>query len=166
MSEKQLSRDAVLALLAATPSRVHAATARLSTDQLHAAPARDEWSANDVLAHLRSCADVWGAYIARILSEDHPTIRASNPRAEINRKNYPELEFNKSFRAFAKQRADLLAVLESLAPQAWCRAATVTGAGRPLQATVHSYAQRMAVHERAHVKQIERAVTAVPATAE
>ena len=150
----------MLALLAETPVRIAAATARVPVGQLHAPPRPEEWSANDVLAHLRSCADVWGGYIARILDEDHPIIRASNPRAEVNRKNYPELDFKRSFRSFTKQRADLLAVLESLTPGAWERAATVTGAGRPLQPTVRSYAQGMAIHERSHVKQIERAVAA------
>ena len=158
MPEKQLPVDQLLSLLGETPRRIGDATRGLPLEQLHAAPAPGEWSANDVLSHLRSCADVWGSYMARILSEDHPTIRASSPRAEINRKDYPELEFKKSFRAFAKQRTELLAVLEALPPKAWTRAATVTGAGRPLTPTLHSYAQRMAIHERAHVKQIERTV--------
>ena len=158
-----MTTEELLALLAATPARIDAATARRPAAHMHTPPGPDEWSVNDVLAHLRSCADVWGGYIARILSEDHPTFRASNPRAEINRKNYPELDFRKSFRAFAKQRADLLSVLESLRPEDWRRAATVTNAGRPLQPTVHSYAQRMAVHERSHVKQIATTVEAVRA---
>ena len=158
MPEKRLTVVQVLSLLTETPTRIGSATDGLSSKSLRAAPAPGEWSTNEVLAHLRSCADVWGAYMARILVEDHPTIRASSPRAEVNRKDYPELDFKKSFRAFAKQRADLLGVLASLSPQQWSRSATVTGAGRPRQSTVHSYAQRLAIHERAHVKQIERAI--------
>jgi hypothetical protein len=37
----------------------------------------------------------------------------------------------------------------------------VTGAGAPLKLTVHDYAERMARHERPHVKQIQRTVDAV-----
>lgn len=158
MPEKQLDVEAVLTLLAETPTRIRAATTRLPAERLHTPPAPGEWSANEVLAHLRSCADVWGGCIATILDEDHPTIRASNPRAEVNLKNYPDLDFKQSFRRFAKQRADVLDVLRALRPDAWLRAATVTGAGRTLERTVHFYAQWMATHERAHVKQIERAV--------
>jgi hypothetical protein len=54
--------------------------------------------------------------------------------------------------------AELLAILEPLAPVGWARAATVTGAGKPLERTVRFYAEWLAVHERPHVKQIERIV--------
>ena len=49
----------------------------------------------------------------------------------------------------------------SLAPETWSRTATVTGAGKPFVHTVHSYAQRLAIHERPHVKQIERAIITI-----
>ena len=59
---------------------------------------------------------------------------------------------------FATQRAELLAVLEPLPPEGWSRAATVTGAGKPLERTVLFYAQWLARHERPHIKQVERIV--------
>lgn len=54
------------------------------------------------------------------------------------------------------QRADLLAVLEPLPPEDWCRTAVVTGAGKPLVGMVLSYVRRLAIHEHSHLKQIER----------
>jgi hypothetical protein len=154
----QLTVEEILAVLAETPVRIAAATKGLARDRLHAAGGPDEWSANDVLAHLRSCADVWGDYLRTIVNEDGPTIRAVNPRRWIEQTDYPGLEFAVSFRAFTRQRADLLAFLRPLPPPAWSRSARVTGAGAPLQLTVLSYADRMARHERPHVQQIERAV--------
>src|SRR5262245_49175028 len=50
-----------------------ALTAGLVPELLHTAPAPHEWSAVDVLAHLRACADVWGNCIAEIIAHDHPT---------------------------------------------------------------------------------------------
>jgi hypothetical protein len=158
MPERVLPIQEVLTMLAATPSRIAAATAGVEPALLQTRHGPDEWSANEVLAHLRSCADVWGDCIMTILAQDHPTIRAVNPRTWINSTDYPEQDFHSSFRAFTAQRTDLLAVLEALAPEAWSRAATVTGAGKPLVRTVHSFAQWMATHERPHVKQIERIV--------
>ena len=114
-----------------------------------------------MLAHLRSCADVWGGCIERILNQDTPTLRAVDPRTWIKKTGYPEQAFQPSLQAFTEQRADLLAVLEPLPPESWARAATVTGAGKPLVRTVHFYAQWMAIHERPHLKQIERIVKAV-----
>jgi DinB superfamily len=152
--------DQILIHLTDQPKTIAALTAGLSPSGLRRSPSRSEWSVNDVLAHLRSCADVWGKYMATIISEDRPTIRAINPRTWIKRTNYPELEFAPSLRAFRTQRAKLLALLRPLPKSAWSRGATVTGAGRPRERTVLEYARRLANHERSHVKHIERIVTA------
>jgi hypothetical protein len=158
VSRSSLTPEQVLTLLAATPPRLAALTAGLSPAQLRTPPTPDEWSANEVLAHLRACADVWGGAIMAMLAEDRPTLRAINPRTWIKKTNYLDLEFEPSLRAFATQRAELLAALEPLLPAGWARAATVTGAGAILERTVPVYAQWLARHERPHVKQIERIV--------
>lgn len=159
-----LTPEQVLTLLAATPPRLAALTANLAPAQLRTPPGPDKWSANAVLAHLRACADVWGDCIMKMLAQDTPTLRAINPRAWIERTDYLALDFRASLGAFAAQRAGLLAVLEPLPPEGWSRAATVTGAGRPLTWTVLFYAQRLAGHERPHVKQIERLVNTLHGT--
>jgi hypothetical protein len=161
MPSGSLTVEQALSLLAATPSRLAALTDSLAPAQLRTSPAPDEWSANDVLAHLRACADMWGASIMAMLAEEMPTIRAINPRTWIKKTNYHELDFQPSLRAFAMQRAELLAALESLPPAGWSRAAMVRGAGKPLELTVLDYARRMALHERPHVKQIERIASAM-----
>jgi hypothetical protein len=150
-------------MLAAGPARIAALTADLTPAQLRAIPTNGEWSANDALAHLRSCADMWGDCIAAILAEDTPTLRAINPRTWIEQTDYPELEFRPSFHAFTTQRTNLLAVLQSLAPEDWSRAAIVKGAGKALNRTVFFYAQWLATHERSHLKQIQRIVSAIQA---
>lgn len=148
----------MLVALEEAPGRVAALTGELTAAQLRDAPKPDEWSANEVLAHLRACADMWGNAIMAIVAEDHPTIRAVNPRSWIKRTDYAELEFADSLRAFTTQRADLLDVLKPLAPEDWSRSATVTGAGRPLERTVRTYAERLARHERPHIEQIAQIV--------
>lgn len=151
-----LTIEQVLTLLAETPERIAAVTAGLTPAELRTAPSREEWSANDVLAHLRACADMWGGCMAAMLAEDRPTLRAINPRTWIKKTDYLDLEFRPSFRSFARQRAELLAVLEPLPRKGWSRSATVTGAGAVLERTVLSYGQWLARHERPHVKQVER----------
>jgi hypothetical protein len=158
VAKGELTIEQVLRILAETPTRLSALTAGLDPAMLRAAAAPGEWSANDVLAHLRSCADVWGDCMERIVREERPTLRAINPQAWITRTDYLRLEFRPSLSAFDAQRADLLALLESLSPAQWSRSATVVGAGSPLERTVLTYARRLARHERPHVKQIERIV--------
>jgi len=159
MPNRSLTTEQVLTLLAETPQRIAVLTASLAPDQLRSKTNNDEWSANDVLAHLRACADVWGGCILAIVAEERPTLRAINPRIWIKQTDYLDLEFRSSLRAFSIQRADLLAVLEPLPPEGWVRAATVTGAGKVLERTVQFYARWLAGHERPHVKQVERIVS-------
>ncbi len=158
MYDTPLTIEQNLTLLAATPSHLTEITKGLSRAQLVTPPKPGEWSARDVLAHLRACADMWGKYIVVILNEDHPTYKAVNPTTWIKQTNYREQEFRSSLRAFTAQRAELLAVLEPLPSQAWSRTATVTGAGKPRERTVRTYAQWLANHERSHFKQLERIV--------
>ena len=161
MYDTPLTIDQILSILAATPSRITDLSTGLPPAQLLAPPGPGEWSARDVLAHLRACADMWGKCIAEILSEDRPTIKAVNPTTWIKKTNYREQEFQPSLQAFTALRAELLAVLKPLAPEAWSRMAVVTGAGRPRERTVYTYAQWLANHERSHFKQIERIVNAL-----
>lgn len=162
MASSSLTTEQILALLAAAPARIAGLAVGLAPAQLRTAPTSDAWSANDVLAHLRACADVWGAGIEAILAEDRPTLRAINPTTWIKQTDYRDLDFEPSLRAFSRQRVDLLAILHPLPPAGWARAATVTGAGKALERTVLTYAQRLARHERQHLKQIERIVTPMP----
>ena len=157
MYDRPLTIDQVLTQLEEQPEAIAALTAGLPRARLHRPESPGEWSVTDVLAHLRSCADMWGRYITMIIAEDRPTIRAMNPTTWIKSTNYPELEFAPSFEAFAKQRAELL--LRPLPKAAWSRGATVTGAGRPRERTVLEYGRWLANHERSHVKHIARIVS-------
>jgi hypothetical protein len=161
MSSNPLTSEQILIRLAETPPRIAGLTERLTPVQLRTRSGPDEWSVNDVLAHLRSCADVWGNYIRKILAEDRPKIRAVSPRTWIRRTDYPELEFGPSFQDFSTQRTDLLAVLEPLPPEAWSRAASVTKAGKIIEQTVLDYAIRLTDHEHTHVNQLESIVNAI-----
>jgi len=150
--------EQILSMLAATPVQIADLSEGLSAAQLITPPEAGEWSARDVLAHLRACSDMWGKYIVKILKENHPTFKAVNPRTWIKQTDYLEQEFQTLLQAFAAQRVELLAVLKPLAPEAWSRTATVTGAGKPRERTVYTYAQWLANHERPHIKQIKRIV--------
>jgi len=157
--EPLLSVDQLLEILAATPARITALTKGLSAARLLMPPQAGEWSARDVLAHLRACSDVWGRYIALILEQDRPAFKAVSPRTYIKKTDYLEQAFRPALRAFTAQRAGLLDLLKPLPPRAWSRSATVTGAGRPHQISVQAYADRLARHEREHVRQVERIAT-------
>ncbi len=145
-----------LAALSDTPKQI-TRIARGSNDrQLHRRPAPDAWSARDILAHLRACAEVWGRSIGRMITEDHPTIRYVSPRGWIRQTDYLEQGFRDSLREFAQARAGLVETLSALDAVGWSRRATFTGTTLGRDATVLSYAKRIVDHELAHLDQLRR----------
>lgn len=159
MPNKTLTVDQVMALLEATPPRISELTSRLSAKQLQV-PSDGEWSANDVLAHLRACADVWGGCIVSII-DGAQTLRAVNPLAWIGSTDYRSQDFTRSLRSFARQRTKLLEALTRTSHASWLRAVRVTGAGAPLRRDALFYGRWMAGHERAHIKQIAKMASAL-----
>jgi hypothetical protein len=145
-----------LILLGETSSRIAELTSGLSSTPLHAPLKPGEWSANDILAHLRACAYLAGNCITAILTRDMPTLQAINPKTWVHSTHYAEQEFQASLRIFTKQRARLLSKLKPLTPEAWSRRATVISGGRAREQSVLSYAQWLASHERTHLKQFKR----------
>jgi hypothetical protein len=139
------------------PKRIAAATNGVAPRRLRTEAILGEWSAVDIVAHLRACADARGDVIPEILSGEHASLRAIDPRKLIESTDYRELAFATSFGAFARQRARLVKLLRSLPPAAWSRSTTFTGFGTPRERSVLFYAQWVARHERAHVRHIERA---------
>lgn len=158
-NSRLLSIDELLPMLRNSPSIIDEDLVHLTPEQLRTVQGHGDWSANDVLAHIRSCADVWGGCIGQILKEDLPTIRAIDPRTWMKSTDYPDLDFHTSFLAYTAQRTDLVRLLESLSDKEWMRSATVIGAGKALNRTALFYARWLAIHERPHLKQIERIVS-------
>lgn len=144
-------------MLAEHPRRIATATRGISARRLHTERILGEWTAVDILAHLRCCSDARGDFIPRILARKRPTLRAIDPRALFEDVDYRELDFATSLRAYRRQRRALVKLLRSLPDASWGRTAVVTGGGPARERTVFFYAQWLARHEPAHVRHIERA---------
>jgi hypothetical protein len=157
----QMNRVAVLEMLETIPRRIASVTRGLSDGEFNWKPAADSWSVNEVLAHLRCCADVWGESIRKILKQDQPTFRYVSPRGWIKKTNYLELDFKASFLAFNTQREELLETLRALPAEDWSRRANVKAATKVREETVLTYARRLANHESGHCEQIDRVLRAL-----
>jgi len=143
--------EEVLQRLTETPDRIATTAEAMTAEQLQRRPDAKTWSANDILAHLRACADVWGETIESMLQEDEPTLRHISPRTYMKKSDYPALPFQESFQAFVKQRDDLLRTLTGLEFTDWSRGALI----KDRRHTVFTQARRMALHEATHNEQIE-----------
>jgi len=140
-----------LRVLAETPRQIAKITQGFGEARLQFKPDKNVWSVNDILAHLRSCADVWGDSIDVMLAEENPKVPYRHPRQWIKSTNYLELPFHESFQAFVGQRKKFLKVLKSLSFEDWSRGAVIKGS----EHTVFTQVRRMAAHEAVHCEQIE-----------
>ena len=147
--------EAVLEQLAAASQRLAMLSRGADDARLRARPSAEAWSANDTLAHLRACADVWGKSIAAMVAREHPTLRYVSPRAWMRKTNTLDQPFPAALRAYASQRAELLQLLRALPVGGWARGATFTGTTKGREQTVLSYAERIANHEAEHLPEIE-----------
>jgi len=141
----------VLRLLSETPYRITGAGRDRNGDQLHLRPDKQSWSANDILAHLRACADVWGETIQTMLAEDDPALAHISPRTWLTKTDYLGLPFQESLQSFIDQRSELLRTLYDLELAGWSRGAMI----KDRRHTIFSQARRMALHEVTHNEQIE-----------
>ena len=157
----RFSLDEVVSMLEAAPSRIQAAMAGRSDAELVEPLEPGGWSARDVLGHVRACDRTWGAYVARILDEDHPSFRAESPRSTIRETDFLAVPFGASLRAFTDERARLVVRLRDAGTDRLARTALVTlpGRGKEERSAFH-YAHRLAEHEQEHVLHLERSATA------
>jgi hypothetical protein len=150
------SSESLLRQLGATPGRIATLTKGLDDVRLDCKPSEDSWSVNEVLAHLRACADIWGRSILAMLAKDHPSFRYVSPLGWMKKSNYCSVKFAESFAVYAKQRETLLKSLQYMPQAHWSRGASVRAGSKIREETVLSYAQRIADHEAGHCDQIER----------
>lgn len=69
MAKNLLPMATMVAIPKKNPLTIAELTADLTPKQLRTIPEKGAWTAVDVLAHLHSCADVWGSCIAAILAK-------------------------------------------------------------------------------------------------
>lgn len=151
MEANQKEIEWILATMKECPLRIEAVTKKVPSARFHACADPKSWSINDILAHIRSSSDVWGSSIQDMLEQEMPTLPEIHPRKWMKQTDYPDLDFHKSFKAYAAQRKQLLKILMKLAFDEWSRGAMI---GRRIH-TVFTQARRIAKHDSDHCDQIE-----------
>lgn len=143
--------DAVLSILNATPGRLANLIMAFDDRHLYTPPGVKTWSVSEILAHLRSCADIWTFSIYAMLTEERPIIPDINERKWAKVTTYARLPIVISLQAFTFQREELLRVLKPLPKEGWEHGSLIM----EHEHTVFTQARRMATHERDHLEQIE-----------
>jgi DinB superfamily len=139
-----------LRIISETPQQIAQAAKGLEEARLQFKPDGKSWSANDNLAHLRSCADLWTHSIYAMLAENKPVFSDIDERKWAKVTRYDELSFAESLQVFSLQRENLLRVLKALPFESWERSAIIF----ERKHTVFTQTRRMAKHEAEHCEQI------------
>ena len=145
----------ILSLLDLIPKEIKNQLFDVQPEKLAASPAEKEWSIVQNLAHIRSCADVWGDTIQKMLIFDNPTIRYQSPRSWPKFKVYSKMEFWDSFLEFESQRQQLLDTLRTLQFNDWQRKSSI----KERTHSIYSQCRRMVNHELVHFYQIKKTIS-------
>jgi hypothetical protein len=140
-----------LRVLSETPQRIQQAVNGVEEVRLLLQAGEKSWSVNEILAHLRSCADLWTYSIYAMLAEKEPAFSDINERKWAKVTRYADLSFADSFQAYSLQRANLLRILKALPFESWEQSALIA----EHKHTVFTQTRRMAKHEAEHIEQIE-----------
>ena len=143
-----------LTLLEQTPVRITAACSDLDEISLHNSPDSREWSAIQILSHLRGCEELWSFSIYAMLAQAEPMLPLLDERKWAKTAGYERLNFHDSFQAFSLKRGELLKVLRPLPLESWSRRADIGGRTH----TVFSRVRLMALPEDVHCQQMEYVV--------
>jgi uncharacterized damage-inducible protein DinB len=140
-----------LSIISETPKHIAQAVENMDEARLQFNVDSKAWSIHDILAHLRSCADLWTHSIYAMLAANEPVFSDVDERKWARVTKYAELSFHKSFKAYSLQRENLVRVLNALPFESWERSAIIF----ERKHTVFSQTRRMAKHEQEHLAQIE-----------
>ena len=135
--------------------RIAAATAKVPAPRLRDEAMLGVWTAADVLAHLRCCADTFADVVPRILATERPRLEVVGPRDRMESSGYRELVFSSALRAFMHQRKRVLTILRALPPSGPSRSAIIVDRGRTRVRIVGEYTDWLARHEERHVEHFE-----------
>lgn len=154
------THDENLDVMRGTPARLAGLVEGVSDDVLTRRPAPAAWAAREVLCHLRDTEDSFVARVFLALHNDNPRwLPAVDPERWAEDRQYLRSDGRLALAAFARRRAENLALLETLTPEQWARTGQHPTRG---QMSVQDVAAFWAWHDGNHVEQITRALRGEP----
>ncbi len=147
-----MNTESLVDRLADIPHRIARSVVDWSVAELRAQPVVGEWSATEVLAHLRAADDILTPRIYMMLVRDNPTLLAYEERVLAALMGYAESDFNTSLQTFTLKRDELVNALRRLTSEQWERTGVHENKG---SMTIFKLVNDMVLHEEEHCRQIE-----------
>lgn len=150
--------ERVVGVLEATPGQLEALLGGVSDTAAEARPGAEEWSAVEIVAHLRGSDDLLVSRLFHALIVDDVAFGEVSERRWAEVAGYQRLPLADLLRGFAARCAELVHALRGLDDADWQRAGQHATRGRQ---TVLSIATHLAEHELEHLEQLQAAVGSV-----
>ena len=152
----QYQVDNLLERLTNVPLRIARAVERLSEAEKHKPLSNGEWSASEILAHLRASDDIVGYRLYAILARDDPPLPAYDERRWAEAADYAHADFDLSLKTYTLRRTELVRMLRRVAVDDWKRIGVHEVKG-PI--SLSDIATSLVEHEEEHCLQLETAST-------
>ena len=138
--------------LAGIPARIVRAVATRSAIDKDLGSSNGEWSAPQILAHLRASDDILAHRLYAILTRDNPVLPAYDERRWAEIAGYPHADFELSLKVFTLRRDELVTMLRQISVEDWQRLGQheIKGAMSMFQV-----ATSLLEHEEEHSVQLE-----------
>jgi uncharacterized damage-inducible protein DinB len=149
-----MERDQILTAMRTAPERLQEALAGAG-ERAARPPAEGEWSAKEVLAHLRTADAIFSPRIVLMMMVNNPAMPDIDASLLAERCGFLEDDLQTALRALTVRRGELVQLLERLDEAGWQRGGVHEVHG-PL--TIADIARLMAAHEQEHLAQIEAAL--------
>jgi uncharacterized damage-inducible protein DinB len=148
-----------LARMERTADDFAAAIRGASEAALSKRPDGKNWSAREVVCHIRDTEESFMQRFQLLLAMDEPTFLGVEPDRWAEERQYGRNDAGEAVVAFRKRRDESLAFLRHLKPEQWERAGVHATRGRM---TVKDFVGLMAWHDDNHLDQLKRAMDGKP----
>lgn len=146
---------AVLAVLESTPAMLIPLVLEIPEPLRKRRPQPEKWSAHEHFCHLATQHPPMLERLQRMLAEDNPPLVPLSPSPEEQMGSFLDMDLDEAAGRFVHERADLVARLRALPPEAWDR----TGQHPEIEGyTVFRLARQIVLHDMLHGFRIEEAL--------
>jgi hypothetical protein len=152
-----LGGDDPVEVLRATLAEVEQLAAAVSAEQLSRAPAPAEWSPREVLSHLADSDLMCAVRVRMIVTQDRPSLVGYDQDAWTARFGGLDADARETIERWQVLRRANLRTYASLSPDEWQRFGVHTERGAE---SARLTVQMQAGHDRMHLDQVRRALTA------
>jgi uncharacterized damage-inducible protein DinB len=157
--DRMATLEEQLARMERTADDFAAAIRGASEAVLSKRPDGKNWSAREVVCHMRDTEESFMQRFQLLLTMDEPTFLGVEPVRWAEERLYGRNDAGEAVVAFRKRRDESLAFLRHLKPEQWERAGVHATRGRM---TVKDFVGLMAWHDDNHLDQLKRALDGMP----